>query len=58
MKNPSARASLLPLVLVLAVLGLASSCRGIQIRQLEHRIDQLESRMSNLEGRLAANPGK
>jgi len=44
----------LRLILPLFVVALASGCRGVQLRQLEHRIDQLESRVANLEGRLSA----
>jgi len=41
------------LPLVLLVVTLTSGCRGMQIRQLERKIDQLESRVSHLEGRMA-----
>ena len=56
MKIPIPRSAALRLSLVLVLASFASSCRGLQIHQLERRVDQLESRVANLEGRLAANP--
>jgi hypothetical protein len=36
----------------------ASSCRGVQIHQLEKRIDRLETRVAVLESQVAAQPAR
>ncbi len=56
MQSLARRSAAFRLSLALLVVGLSSGCRGMQIHQLERRIDQLESRVSSLEGRLSATP--
>lgn len=56
MKN-SLRKSVLSLTIAMSVL-LGSSCRAVQINQLEKRVAQLETRVSVLESQVASQPRK
>ena len=46
------RSILIPLCLSIVCVALGSGCRGVQIHQLEQRIDKLETRVAVLESKL------